>query len=205
MGRGLRTLLPVIAVWLATPSVWSQDPPDLPHVEQVPMTISIRHYDVDGRRYSDVVEAMEHAGPVGFEAVTRSSMSFYYETATTPEGCRLTHLELPLDVEILYPRWISYEDARRSERQAWDRHMDVLSVHENVHAVISLLGTVETYNALVRVGLQPTCSDLHDLLETRTDEANDELRQWQRDYDRVTRHGRDQHEFDLQAFMQERL
>ncbi len=37
------------------------------------------------------------------------------------------------------------------------------------------------------------------------DAANDRLRGWQRDYDRVTDHGIDQVDFDLQAFMAERL
>jgi predicted secreted Zn-dependent protease len=182
-----------------------QDTLDLPEVEHVPVEISVTYYDVEGRRYRDVVEAMRFTGPLGYDAETHSSFSYYFETARTSEGCGLSYLEFPLTVEIQYPNWTDYERARRSDREAWDRRMHVLSVHENIHALIAFLGTVETYNDMIRVGTQPDCSTLESRLRDATEQANERLQTWQRDYDSVTEHGQEQQGFDLQAFMSERL
>ena len=197
-----------VPVWLAASiggTASAQDLPDLPEVGQVPLTLSVVYYTVEGRRYDDAVDAMDEAGPNGYQAETRSQFTYDMRYQPTARGCAITHLDLPLDVEILYPQWTGYDRARRRDREAWDRHMDVLTVHENIHAVIAFLGTIEMYNALVQVGPQTDCETLDDLVRTRTREANARLQQWQQDYDRVTNHGEDQHGFDLHAFMGERL
>ena len=182
-----------------------QDRLELPEVEHVPVEVSFTYYDVDGRRYRDAVEAMRFAGPLGYEAETQASFRYYFETVETSQGCGLSYLEFPLTVEIQYPNWTDYERARRSDRQAWDRRMHVLSVHENVHALIAFLGTIETYNDMIRVGIQPDCATLDTRLRDATEQANERLQTWQRDYDSVTQHGREQQGFDLQVFMGERL
>lgn len=185
--------------------VCAQGLPELPEVEQVPLSMSVSYYDIDGRRYRDALEAMEFAGPIGYEAETRTFFSYYFETAQSADGCGLRYLELPLTVEILYPNWTGYDRARRSEREAWDNRMHVLTVHENVHAVIAFLGTVETYNDVVQIGMQPDCDELETRVREMTERANNRLQTWQREYDAVTEHGVEQHGFDLQTFMSERL
>ncbi len=208
MRRGLTRCAILVAGLLAGLSgaiSLAQDAPELPRVEQVPLTIAIEHYDVEGRRYRDAVSRIRQVGPMGYDAVTHSAISYYFETSRGPDGCSLRYLELPLDVRILYPRWTGYERARRAERDAWDRHIHVLTVHENIHALIAFLGTIEAYNSLIQTAAEPDCDALQALLRARTDEANDRVRQWQRDFDRVTDHGMEQDGFDLQAFMAERL
>lgn len=167
--------------------------------------MSVRYYDVEGRRYRDVIEAMRFAGPIGYEAETLTFFTYYFEFDQTSEGCGLGYIEFPLTVEIRYPNWVDYERARRSERRAWDNRMHVLRVHENVHALIAFMGAVETYNDVVGIGIQPDCTMLEARVRDMTERANDRLQQWQRDYDTETNHGREQHDFDLQVFMGERL
>ncbi|MAC89434.1 MAG: hypothetical protein CMF73_08925 [Maricaulis sp.] len=198
---GLLALLPAFGLSVAA----AQELPELPQVDQVPVNMSVRYYDVDGRRVSDAVEAMRFAGPLGYEAETRTSGSYYMQYELTPRGCSLTLLEIPLEVEILYPNWTGYDRARRSDRERWDARMHVLTVHENVHALIAFLGMIETYNEVIQDGPQPDCEALQERVRSMVDAANDRLRGWQRDYDRVTDHGIDQVDFDLQAFMAERL
>ncbi|WP_417486726.1 DUF922 domain-containing protein [Maricaulis sp.] len=200
----LVSLLAVMTLFGPSPA-GAQELPQLPQIDQVPVSMSVRYYDVDGRRVSDAVEAMRFAGPIGYEAETRTWGSYYMEYEQTSQGCALSVLEIPLEVEILYPNWTGYDRARRSDRDRWDARMHVLTVHENVHALIALLGMVETYNDVVQEGPQPDCGALQDRVRSMVDAANDRLNVWQRDYDRVTNHGADQVDFDLQAFMAERL
>ncbi len=183
----------------------AQELPELPDVPQVPVSMSVTYYEIEGRRYRDAVSAMRTAGPIGYEAETRTWFRFYYEVSQASNGCSITFLELPLDVEILYPRWNGYDRSRRSERERWDGHMHVLTVHENVHALIAFLGAIETYNDIVRMGPQADCEVLRSTVSATVDTANARIQTWQRDYDRVTDHGVEQVDFDLNAFMSERL
>lgn len=210
MGFGVARLVCVAGLLAVMPALGSapaaaQELPVLPDVDQVPVSMSVRYYDVDGRRVSDAVDAMRFAGPIGYEAATRTWGSYHMEHELTSEGCALRMVEIPLEVEIIYPNWTGYDRARRSDRDRWDARMRVLTIHENVHAVIAFLGMIETYNDVVREGPQPDCDALTARVRSKVDAANDRLGVWQQDYDRVTDHGADQGDFDLEAFMAERL
>lgn len=199
-------ILLAVGLWtLMTVPVRAQELPRLPEVEEVPVIMSVRFYDVEGRRYRHAVEALRYAGPQGYDAVTNTMLRTYYEFSPSEQGCALRVLELPLEVEILYPRWLGYDNAPRADRESWDRRMHVLTVHENLHALIAFLGAISAYNDLASVGARDNCERLEAILRETVDTTNDRISRWQRDYDRVTRHDMEQPGFDFNAFMDERL
>lgn len=186
------------------PSI-AQELPTLPEVDQVPVTMSVEFYDVDGRSYRSAVRRMREVGPSGYDAVTQTYLNSYFELEYRDGQCAVSFAEVPLEIVILYPNWTRYERSGRSDRANWDTHMDVLTVHENIHAVIAFLGAIETYNSIVRANDPGDCQTLQDRLRSVTRAANEQIQRWQREYDDLTDHGREQHVFDLDAFMEERL
>ncbi|MED5548139.1 MAG: DUF922 domain-containing protein [Pseudomonadota bacterium] len=201
MGRIRGLLAAGVIVMVAAPDLFAQEPPDLPYIPQVPTTVSITHYPVSGRNLRDVLDDTRFSGPIGYEAEIQYSPNPFFMYEPGPNGCVLTHLEIALDITIRYPEWTDYDRARRSERQRWDARMQVLAVHENVHAVIALYGTSLAFNHAAETPPAADCDTLRELLDARLETGFSRLSDWQRAYDDETNHGELQHEFDFQAFI----
>lgn len=188
------------AVTAAAAPQYEPQNPRLPRVEQIRATVEIERYEVEGRRQSALERSLDFSGPLGYDAQTRYEVAPYFEFQESASGCGMTHLEFDLHLTFTYPRWVDYDRARRDMRRAWDARLQRLDVHEQVHGLIAFMGTVEAYNAMVRVASAPDCAALEDQVRAAFDAAMDRVDEEQDRYDDLTDHGADQEDFAWDEF-----
>jgi predicted secreted Zn-dependent protease len=193
---GLASTFVLVAILVGAASALAQEPPELPEIEQVPVSVELTFYDVEGRSQRALDSNLRLRGPLGYDADTHYELSWFFEFWDDDDGCAVTFIEVPLHIRIRYPNWLNRGRASRRMRQAWDRRMHALEVHENGHSLIAYSGALEAYNAAVQFPGAATCEALQDGLSAVFDDAVDVISHQQREYDRITDHGLRQADYD---------
>jgi len=173
-----------------------QELPQLPDLEEIPVSQELVFYDVEGRTQRALNQNLRLNGPLGYDAETRYEISTYYEFTQSDSECRLTYLEVPLHITITYPNWVDVDRASRRRRVAWERRVEVLQVHENGHALLAWVGATELRNSVIQQGEAENCETLSSQINSAQEEAHEHMRAKQREYDRITSHGVEQSAYD---------
>ncbi|WP_339746283.1 DUF922 domain-containing protein [uncultured Maricaulis sp.] len=186
----------LFTIGFCSPASARQAPPEFPHVEQIPVRVDLQFYDVEGRNDRLLNESVQFSGPLGVDADTQTYMSSFWQYQNLDGRCSATVIDIPLDITIRYPHWVGYERASRSRRANWDRRLAVLEAHENGHATLAYAAALDLYNALLAFGRDADCTTFNDEMQAIGDTAMSELQRRQREYDRITRHGLRQDDYD---------
>jgi predicted secreted Zn-dependent protease len=163
-------------------------------LEPEPFVTTTQHYEVNGASLDQLRVTVFSRGPYDkrrgrrFAGWTDWAIQWWFEYRVGEDGCRIERVAAQTRVTYTLPRWSDERDAPVELREAWQRFLDALIVHEHGHGEIAgrLGRRVET--ALMELPAEPTCAALEqtaNALGSRIVETDQE----QEAYDRRTGHG----------------
>jgi predicted secreted Zn-dependent protease len=156
-----------------------------------------QNYTVTGRTASEVRSQMDRLGPLSengkiYDANTRSDLRWIYSNfQTTTDGCQVSSVDIRLAVVYVMPKWADYDSAPREVRDSWDRFMERLTVHERGHRDISMQVATDFERDIMSMRKR-YCNEVEKAAEERAREAQQALKDRNREFDERTRHGADQ-------------
>jgi len=187
---------------------------DSPCAKRDPLGLTeTTYYDASGPYYQ-LAWTLHNIGPDGHWGQTTAHLEYraeeYYSKwdcvcdPSCPNGRRYTYEILASveyiasDITVLLPNWTDYGTGTAEEKQAWDRMIAALKLHESAHVAIfgGFSGHQDTYGT----GSACTLGEAHDearlaiatsaaQMFIRRKNATDEIN---RNYDAITAHGKNQ-------------
>ena len=120
--------------------------PDLgPVPDGVQLQARAGYYDVTGSSVAEVRRQLRAHGPVMMEngrraiAQNRFSMRWRWQYhATGVGGCEIQHVDVRVDMAIIYPRWVDRDTTDTAATEWWSRQEAMLKEHEEGHGLITL-------------------------------------------------------------------
>lgn len=169
---GLLLLLGLIGS--ATAASAADEPPAPPTVET---------YEITGRTLADLNREMKAKGPG--DAIARSYQNWSYRTAVRSgkDGFKVERVEITVKRRTLLPRWRDYDRANPCMKETWDRVLESITKHENLHHVISLLIIDDMRKSLMKIPAQPTRAGLEKLVKSTARRVFDNNRAMQHKFD----------------------
>lgn len=180
-----------------------QELPDLPAFDQIPVTVQLDFYEVEGRSRRELEISLRDSGPVGMDAETHYLIAPGFSYEQTETGCEMFGFNVSIDITITYPRFVRYDSASRSMRRDWDERLDVLEDHENGHARLAVLGAYRMREAVRAIPTDQSCEDFSAQAQATIRSHQRDIAGLQRSYDRATNHGRQQASYDWAPVMEE--
>jgi predicted secreted Zn-dependent protease len=150
-------------------------------------------YTVTGRSVVELRGQMDRLGPRSedgkiYDANTRSELQWSYQYQSGLDGCRIASADIRLSVVYVMPKWTEHDNALRDVRDAWDRYMERLIVHEQGHRDVSMQVAVELERELLEMRGR-YCHELGKAADEAGRGKLEVLRMRNRDFDEQTRHG----------------
>ena len=154
-----------------------------------PQITEIRNvYAVEGNSANILMNAMEAKGPGEFWALTSWHINWRYNYNNGGGNCRMTSLEVELDLEITMPYWPGYYQSSACMQRNWDRMLDRLASHEENHAQLARRFAAEMYRALGDFS-QASCNGFEQGANQLGHDYLNRLDQINQAYDKETSHG----------------
>jgi predicted secreted Zn-dependent protease len=148
------------------------------------------HYDIYGSTFGELVTEIDRKSPRGFTAYTESEFTYKFQTSATSTGCRVSSLQVDVDITYTMPRWENRELASAELRASWDSSFTALERHEKQHGAIAK----QTYNQIIRevrqLGVRDSCGEFGTLVASVFNSALAANSERQRNYDQTTDHGK---------------
>ena len=184
----LSLLLPLLALACArTPS-----PVELgPARSGVRVRLTERFYDVRGGTAGEIERSKSDNGPLWngerVSGLTTWNVRWRYDVRPGGLGCRLTNVEVVLELSIEMPRWTDSASAPDSLVAAWGEYVRALRIHEQGHAQLSLDAANRIHEQLT--GLQTACALIREVANGDGNARLAELQRMSRRYDDESRRG----------------
>jgi predicted secreted Zn-dependent protease len=149
-------------------------------------------YSVTGASFREIRRSIEQARPFkdGFDADTRWTVRWRFNTAQTQSGCSCTSFSTTATIVTTMPRWTPPTDVAPEVKEQWTRFFVALAQHEAGHARFGLAAATEIQKQISQVGTQPDCDRLKAAINERSEKVVDDYRRREKEYDRETDHGR---------------
>lgn len=166
--------------------------PSFAHAELVERRSTETYVFQVGAR-QDWHDAMMAATPIRedghrFAGYTRWEIRWNYSYAPGSRGCRMTEVDVELEVEITLPRMRKGPHEGAAE---FAEFLEGLERHEEGHYRIARRAA-EAIDAYLREVRNESCDELSRIANDRPDRILEETRSREKRYDKVTRHGREQ-------------
>jgi predicted secreted Zn-dependent protease len=183
-----RLLIGLLTVWLiacqSTPAQKSQDGRPLPTLVPIEFPqAQIQYYDITGSTELDLRHQMSAYGPEGYDAYTRWYIRWNWPGRGEVK-CELKEAVASYEVTVTFPRWIPTAEATPELVEKWNRYVRALAAHERVHVD----NVVKRFPAVLAAIKNATCLTA----ESAAQAALEPIRQFDRQYDLDTDHGRTQ-------------
>jgi len=153
---------------------------------------TVIYYDVQGRTFEEVLNAMRQAAPkvsgTRFFAETRSPMRWTWRLEPLATStCSIRDVTVSVNAEIILPRWTPPPDAEKGLVTEWNRFINALELHEAGHKDISAKAGREIVIQLRN--LSGFCSQIGLRANETAGVILARASEEQRLYDAATRHG----------------
>ena len=158
-------------------------------------------YDVSGTTAAEIARSIHESGPIidgkpyGGKTEWEGQWQIEYSRPVDEEGravqegrCRISRVDVFIDLDVTLPRWESRGEAPRRLREKWDSFIEALRVHEYWHQQSILEGGEKIRNKLDGMAAGD-CKSLKTRAEARAAEVIESVRKKNEQYDRETRHG----------------
>ncbi len=148
------------------------------------------YYSIYGNSLQALGNEISRKGPNGFTGYTDSD--FNYRFTTFPAGSRCSVASFSIDVTITYtlPKWEDQNQASSELQDAWNQSFAALDRHERQHGSYAK----DTYEKIIRdvraIGFRDSCDEVRRVVTSTYDNAMASNREQNRNYDRITDHGR---------------
>lgn len=157
------------------------------------------YYDIEGGTAEELRAAINRSGPFDahgdgkrYDGFTNWYVGWTYDYRNAGGACRLTRLDVRLEINVTFPRWTDQSHASADLVDRWNAYLRALSSHEVRHEEIGRRAA-ETISALRdRIAQRPSCDQLEAEIRAMADETLSEARREEFRYDKDTDHGRTQ-------------
>ena len=161
------------------------------------ISIQTSFYAVSGNDSSSIHRSIQLNGPVGkngkrYHAVTKWNTQWSYRWIETGSLCRLTRVDVDLDVEYLLPELTSINSKPERLKKNWEKYFQALFKHEQQHKNYGVQAANELEKELLSIKDQQTCTMLEALLASTARKVLDKYDRIEKEFDRVTNHGLNQ-------------
>lgn len=104
------------------------------------VSVKTKYYDVRGKTGAEVLRQINRKGPrhgflVRAIAQTQYSLSYGFESVQTAKDCRITKVEVKMDIVYVYPKLKGKVSKNLNRR--WKRFLGGVRVHEEVHGKLA--------------------------------------------------------------------
>lgn len=154
-------------------------------------------YVVEGGSAEEIRASLDRLGPFDsatgrrFDAHTRWSLEWRFDTRDSWQGCEIARVWTQLRVTMLLPSHRSQSTLPEPLRQEWARYLQRLGAHEEGHVRIPSDAARDIEHALDRLQ-RPDCASLEREANRIGNEFLQRARGTERSYDVQTDHGRSQ-------------
>ncbi len=146
---------------------------------------NVVYYDISGSTERELREQLDVLGPVGSDNIRWDALTSWFIRWNWPgygsNACNLSVVKVSYDIEVIFPRWISSENASSELIAKWVRYTQALAEHEKWHVDIVIASIQSVTDAIMGA----TC----DTAEAAAQAALIPIRQQNASYDETTRHG----------------
>jgi predicted secreted Zn-dependent protease len=148
--------------------------------------LQVTYYDVSGQSVGEIREALNRVRPTDpNDNVPVDALASWYIAWRWPGGangtCDLARAEIRFTASVRLPRLINEEQTPEPVRTQWQAYVTVLRAHEADH----VRHAYENSGRVLQAIRSATCATA----DAAGQAAIRELGQYDRDYDRTTRHG----------------
>lgn len=156
------------------------------------VTWTTNSYPVTGTNFRQIHESIAAArrGSDDFAGETRWSVEWSFRFNQGASHCSCTSVRTATKIVTTLPRWISAAHASQETRERWTKFFVALGQHEAGHAQIGIAAANEVGKIIAAVPPQSDCDQLTKRINESAERVLDEYRRREREYDRVTDHGR---------------
>jgi len=147
------------------------------------------YYKIGGLTAGELRKEMNQFGPLDpNEGLRYDSLTDWHISWTWPGygevECDLAQAQVSYDIKVTVPRWNPSPNTNPALIEQWNRYMNNLAIHEQVHVDAILDHYLQVKDAIRGA----TCATA----ETAAQEILDKLNQFQIEYDLQTKHGETQ-------------
>ncbi len=158
------------------------------------INIKTSYYAVQGNDASSIQQSIQQNGPLGkngerYHAVTSWNAQWSYRWLETGPLCRLTDVEVSIDVEYLLPQLASTEDIEKSYKIHWDKYFKALYKHEKQHKDFGVQAAIELEKELLAIKNQQACQKLDNKISATAQKVLDKYNRLEKEFDQATSHG----------------
>lgn len=154
------------------------------------------NYQITGESESQLRSEMNSKRPTGedgsYDARTNWHIDWNYPFDKTQTGCKTGPVEVRVEIEFIFPEWNSPASASTELKDKWNKFIANLRIHENEHRQIAITGGKQILETLNNLPAYPTCEELEDVADKKSNEITESIRSHDREYDATTRHGESQ-------------
>ena len=194
---GIFALLLGALVVAGARAVTAQNPPP-----PLPPGDHVQYYDVSSKTLEGLKSSLVENAPTGshglpFFGLTDWYVSWNFQVWKRNEGCKLTHISTSVRTRVTLPKWIDSEESPSDVKRWWTVFIDTLREHEFTH--VDNARAAERAVAVGLAALEPaaTCGAARRVGDRIATQIVYEYRSRDLEFDRDTRHGRDQLEAAL--------
>ncbi len=146
---------------------------------------SVVYYDISGSSESELRAELDAKSPVGYDGYKGDATTNWFIRWNWPgygsRSCDLSQATVTYEIEVIFPRWTSTDDAPPELVAKWADFSRALAGHEENHADF----VAANYQSVLDAIRSATC----ETADAAATSALEPLRQHDRDYDAATNHG----------------
>lgn len=150
------------------------------------------YYAVTGATPREIRASISQSRPwktsYSWDGFTTWKVTWRFQTAQEPDGCRLVSFRPEAVIATTLPRWNPPSDVKTEVKQSWQRFFVALSQHEAGHARFAY-GAVEEMRRKMAGLPVMACDELKRTINDTASKIMEDFRRRERDYDKQTQHG----------------
>lgn len=161
-----------------------------PSASLAEVNVKTHYYPVVATTADELLREIQDKGPGRFAANARWDVRYDFKYWRTGSNCRLTEINLFLDISYRMPDWINKDFASPDLKMRWDKWFYALLIHEQQHGNHGRQAYNELRSGFMSVSSASNCEILSSELSDIWREVRTKYSQKDKDYDISTDHGR---------------
>jgi predicted secreted Zn-dependent protease len=124
-----------------------------------------------------------------YDSLTSWDMKWDHGYDRASDTCSIRSFKPIVEITFRYPKWKRTDDAPLSLVEKWDRYLKNLITHENGHRDRVVEAAAALSLAVSQLSPAPSCADLDRNVRALFRSRMEKMKQAQREYDEITKHG----------------
>lgn len=156
------------------------------------------YYQIKGKTIQELRQQMNQLGPHDekenrrYDAYTRWRFEYNYRYTTVQNQCKITMANVNITIKFTMPQWRNQEQSSPEIVNHWHQYIRNLQLHENGHKQHGIDAGREMWQILQQMPAYSSCPALKRAIEEKASEITQKYGQKDKDYDKITGHGRTQ-------------